>query len=137
MCEFVCLGLFLYLTCTFLAKYFRIWDWSFCSDQAILRPIPVYTDKALSVNKEIAKLSEIATYSEADDTNLSFEVQGTLIFEDSFGSEIHFAGYAEITDSDNDLAVVGGTGKFAGATGDIDFLPRSGGGVLAADLCIL
>ena len=68
---------------------------------------------------------------------MSTEIQGTLIFDDSFGSEIHFAGFAEINDSDNDLAVVGGTGKFAGATGDIDFLPSDGGRVLEADLCIL
>ena len=135
-CVCMCSGLFLYLTCTFLAKNFCIWDWSFCSDQAILRPISVYTDEALSVKTIIAGLSQVATYVEADGNNLSAEIQGTLIFEDSFGSKIYYAGFANFT-SDNDLAVVGGTGKFAGATGDIDFLPRSGGGVLAADLCIL
>ena len=121
----------------FLLNNFCIWDWSFCSDQAIQRPIPVYTDKALSGDKEIARLSEIATFVEADDTALSAEIQGTLVFDDSFGSEIHFAGFAEVNDSDNDLAVVGGTGKFVGATGDIDFLPSDGGTVLEADLCIL
>jgi hypothetical protein len=115
------------------------WDLSsflfFCSDTAVQQPIPVYRDEGFNI--EVAKLVEIRTYVEAESfTKLSAELSATMIFDDNFGSELHAAGFAEINEDDIDLALVGGTGRFEGATGDFDLISRDDG-ILEVDVCIL